>query len=110
MGVTRIEQYLATFSELAPGIATGCRDMNVPLFVTAERAKMVAFSVHVRESPVDFSWASEIQKDSTAVLQSPGTPMRVSASLTDRYGTGLRESRGHKRTPYHPVRTTSRRD
>ncbi|WP_330996477.1 hypothetical protein [Burkholderia diffusa] len=63
MGVTRIEQYLATFSELAPGIETGCRDMNIPLFVTAERAKMVAFSVHVRESPADFSWALEISGD-----------------------------------------------
>ncbi|KAB0644447.1 transporter substrate-binding domain-containing protein [Burkholderia latens] len=47
IGVTRIEHHLTTFSELLPGVAAGRWDMNVPLFVTPERAAMVAFSVPV---------------------------------------------------------------
>ncbi|ALE54012.1 transporter substrate-binding domain-containing protein [Paraburkholderia sp. RL17-368-BIF-A] len=47
IGVARIEYHLTTFSELLPGVQAGRWDMNVPLFVTAERAEMVAFSVPV---------------------------------------------------------------
>ncbi|MCA8274863.1 transporter substrate-binding domain-containing protein [Burkholderia sp. AU30280] len=47
IGVTQIEHRLTTFSELLPGVATGRWDMNVPLFVTPERAETVAFSVPV---------------------------------------------------------------
>ncbi|WEY43234.1 transporter substrate-binding domain-containing protein [Paraburkholderia sp. SUR17] len=47
IGVTRIEHRLTTFSELLPGVEAGRWDMNVPLFVTPERANLVAFSVPV---------------------------------------------------------------
>ncbi|EEA00740.1 extracellular solute-binding protein family 3 [Burkholderia sp. H160] len=47
IGVTRIEHRLTTFSELLPGVEAGRWDMNVPLFVTPERARKVAFSVPV---------------------------------------------------------------
>lgn len=47
IGVTRIEHRLTTFSELLPGVAAGRWDMNVPLFITPERARSVAFSVPV---------------------------------------------------------------
>ncbi|NKJ50484.1 amino acid ABC transporter substrate-binding protein [Burkholderia sp. SG-MS1] len=47
IGVTRIEHHLTTFSELLPGVQAGRWDMNVPLFVTPERAARVAFSVPV---------------------------------------------------------------
>jgi polar amino acid transport system substrate-binding protein len=47
IGVTQIEHHLTTFSELLPGVKAGRWDMNVPLFVTSERANMVAFSVPV---------------------------------------------------------------
>lgn len=47
IGATRIEYRPTTFSELLPGVQEGRWDMNVPLFVTAERAAHVAFSVPV---------------------------------------------------------------
>lgn len=47
IGVTRIEHRITTFSELLPGVAAGRWDMNVPLFVTPERARLVAFSMPV---------------------------------------------------------------
>jgi polar amino acid transport system substrate-binding protein len=47
IGVSNIEHYLTTFEELLPGVQEGRWDMNVPLFVTAERAEHVAFSVPV---------------------------------------------------------------
>lgn len=47
IGVTRIEHHLTTFSELLPGVEAGRWDMNVPLFVTPERARLVAFSLPV---------------------------------------------------------------
>jgi polar amino acid transport system substrate-binding protein len=47
IGVTRIKHRLTTFSELLPGVEAGRWDMNVPLFVTPERAARVAFSVPV---------------------------------------------------------------
>lgn len=47
IGVTEIVYRLTTFSELLPGVQTGRWDMNVPLFVTAERASSVAFSLPV---------------------------------------------------------------
>lgn len=46
-GVSSIEHHLTTFEELLPGVQEGRWDMNVPLFVTAERAEHVAFSVPV---------------------------------------------------------------
>ncbi len=47
IGVTRIEHRLTTFSELLAGVEAGRWDMNVPLFVTPERAHLVAFSLPV---------------------------------------------------------------
>ncbi|WP_175978758.1 transporter substrate-binding domain-containing protein [Burkholderia sp. BCC1047] len=47
IGVTRIEYCATTFSELLPGVASGHWDMNVPLFVTPQRADTVAFSAPV---------------------------------------------------------------
>lgn len=47
VGATQIEHCLTTFSELLPGVEAGHWDMNVPLFVTPERANLVAFSVPV---------------------------------------------------------------
>ncbi|WMY10909.1 transporter substrate-binding domain-containing protein [Paraburkholderia phenoliruptrix] len=47
IGITQIEHRLTTFSELLPGVEAGRWDMNVPLFVTPERAGLVAFSLPV---------------------------------------------------------------
>jgi polar amino acid transport system substrate-binding protein len=47
IGVTRIEHRPTSFSELLPGVEAGRWDMNVPLFVTRERANRVAFSIPV---------------------------------------------------------------
>ncbi|ABE36701.1 amino acid ABC transporter substrate-binding protein, PAAT family [Paraburkholderia xenovorans LB400] len=47
IGATMIDYRLTTFSELLPGVEAGRWDMNVPLFVTPERANLVAFSVPV---------------------------------------------------------------
>jgi polar amino acid transport system substrate-binding protein len=47
IGVSRIEHHLTTFSELLPGVEAGRWEMNVPLFVTPERASKVAFSLPV---------------------------------------------------------------
>lgn len=47
IGVSSIEYQLTTFEELLPGVQAGRWDMNVPIFVTTERAKDVAFSVPV---------------------------------------------------------------
>ena len=44
IGVKRVETCLTTFAELIPGVAARRWDINVPLFVTAERGKTVAFS------------------------------------------------------------------
>jgi polar amino acid transport system substrate-binding protein len=47
IGVTWIAHHPTTFSELLPGVEAGRWDMNVPLFVTPDRANLVAFSVPV---------------------------------------------------------------
>ena len=47
IGVSSIEYQLTSFEELLPGVHEGRWDMNVPIFVTAERAERVAFSVPV---------------------------------------------------------------
>lgn len=47
IGVQSIEYQLTTFEELLPGVQAGRWDMNVPIFVTPERAMNVAFSVPV---------------------------------------------------------------
>ncbi|MBN9219511.1 MAG: transporter substrate-binding domain-containing protein [Mesorhizobium sp.] len=47
IGVTDIEYHLTSFGEFLPGVQEGRWDMNVPIFVTAERARQVAFSVPV---------------------------------------------------------------
>ncbi|MFM0180768.1 transporter substrate-binding domain-containing protein [Paraburkholderia nemoris] len=44
IGVTSIEHQPTSFEELLPGVQEGKWDMNVPIFVTAERAKSVTFS------------------------------------------------------------------
>lgn len=73
IGITQIEHRLTTFSELLPGVEAGRWDMNVPLFVTPERATLVAFS-----SPV---WAI-----SDGFLVRAGNPkgLRSYASLAER--------------------------
>ena len=43
-GVTDIEHVLTSFDELLPGVSQGRWDMNVPIFITPERAQHVAFS------------------------------------------------------------------
>lgn len=47
IGVRVVECRLTTFSELLSGVAAGHWDINVPLFVTVERAELVAFSAPV---------------------------------------------------------------
>lgn len=47
IGVSSIEYVLARFEELLPGVQSGRWDINVPIFITPERAKDVAFSVPV---------------------------------------------------------------
>jgi polar amino acid transport system substrate-binding protein len=47
IGVTFIEYVPTTFGEFLPGVEAGRWDMNVPIFVSAERAKRVAFSLPV---------------------------------------------------------------
>ncbi|KXU96503.1 amino acid ABC transporter substrate-binding protein [Caballeronia megalochromosomata] len=44
IGATSVEHEPTSFEELLPGVQEGRWDMNVPIFVTAERAKTVAFS------------------------------------------------------------------
>ncbi|RQS62946.1 amino acid ABC transporter substrate-binding protein [Burkholderia sp. Bp8963] len=47
IGVTSIKHHPTTFNELLPGVRMGRWDMNVPLFVTPERAAQVTFSLPV---------------------------------------------------------------
>ncbi len=47
IGVTAIEHIPTSFDELLPGVQQGRWDMNVPIFITPERARHVAFSVPV---------------------------------------------------------------
>ncbi|HJR20105.1 MAG TPA: transporter substrate-binding domain-containing protein [Dongiaceae bacterium] len=44
IGIERIETRLVTFAELLPGVAHGDWQINTPLFITAERARLVDFS------------------------------------------------------------------
>jgi len=44
LGVTAFEQRLTTFAELLPGLANGRWTLTTPLFVTAERRRLVDFS------------------------------------------------------------------
>jgi len=44
LGVRHVELQLTTFAELLPGVASGRWTMNTPLFVSAERQALVAFS------------------------------------------------------------------
>ncbi|MGJ7503965.1 transporter substrate-binding domain-containing protein [Variovorax sp. ZT5P49] len=43
IGVSSIEHHLTSFGELLPGVQEGRWDMNVPIFVTPERARQVTF-------------------------------------------------------------------
>lgn len=47
IGVAAIEHVPVSFDEFLPGVRQGRWEMNVPIFVTAERAQHVAFSVPV---------------------------------------------------------------
>ena len=47
IGVTSITHVPVAFDEFLPGVQEGRWDMNVPIFVTPERAKQVAFSIPV---------------------------------------------------------------
>lgn len=44
IGIERIETRLVTFAELLPGVARGDWQINTPLFITEERARLVEFS------------------------------------------------------------------
>ena len=44
IGIERIEARLVTFAELLPGVAAGAWQINTPLFITEERARLVDFS------------------------------------------------------------------
>ena len=44
IGIERIETRLVTFAELLPGVASSAWHINTPLFVTAERSRLVDFS------------------------------------------------------------------
>lgn len=44
LGVSEFEQQLTTFAELLPGLASGRWTLTTPLFITAERQKLVDFS------------------------------------------------------------------
>ncbi|MGJ7530369.1 transporter substrate-binding domain-containing protein [Variovorax sp. GB1P17] len=44
IGVSSIEHHLTSFEELLPGVQERRWDMNVPIFVTPERARLVTFS------------------------------------------------------------------
>jgi len=46
-GITQVHHYLTTFDELLPGVQRGRWDINVPLFVTPQRASEVDFSLPV---------------------------------------------------------------
>lgn len=47
LGYTKIDVQRVTFEELLPGVITGRWDLNVPIFVTAERSTSVDFSAPV---------------------------------------------------------------
>ena len=47
IGVTAIERVPASFDEFLPGLQQGRWDMNVPIFITPERARHVALSLPV---------------------------------------------------------------
>jgi polar amino acid transport system substrate-binding protein len=47
IGVTSIEYQPTSFEEFLPGVQEGRWDMNVPIFISAERARHVAFSLPV---------------------------------------------------------------
>jgi len=47
IGVTAIEHVPTSFDEFLPGVQQGRWDMNVPIFITPERAQHVAFSLPV---------------------------------------------------------------
>ncbi|MGB4058817.1 MAG: transporter substrate-binding domain-containing protein [Burkholderiaceae bacterium] len=47
IGVTAIDRVPTTFDELLPGVQQGRWDMNVPIFITPERAQHVSFSLPV---------------------------------------------------------------
>ena len=47
IGVTDIEYIHTTFENLLPGVQSGKWDMNVPIFVTSERERVVTFSTPV---------------------------------------------------------------
>jgi polar amino acid transport system substrate-binding protein len=47
IGVTAIEHVPTSFDQFLPGVQKGSWDMNVPIFITPERAEHVAFSVPV---------------------------------------------------------------
>jgi polar amino acid transport system substrate-binding protein len=78
IGITRIEYRLTTFSKLLPGVESGRWDMNVPLFVTPERAQLIAFSMPV--------WAIE-----DSFLVRAGNPKALDSytSLAERHDAHL---------------------
>jgi ABC-type amino acid transport substrate-binding protein len=97
IGVTRIEHRLTTFSELLPGVEAGRWDMNVPLFVTPERAKLVAFSLPVwaigdgflvrAGNPKALNSYASIAERQDAHQWRPDS-MHVWAGSSDRHGAG----------------------
>lgn len=66
IGVNSIQHVPTSFDEFLPGVQQGRWDMNVPIFVTPERAQHVAFSVPV--------WAL-----SDGFLVQPGNPKALTS-------------------------------
>ena len=54
LGVERIEFILTTFGELIPGLLAGRWHVNTPIFITAERAQLIDYSLPVWASADGF--------------------------------------------------------
>jgi polar amino acid transport system substrate-binding protein len=65
LGVREVEFVLTTFEELIPGLRSQRWDLNSPMFVTAERAAVVDFSVPVWAASDSFIVRSDDRRDFT---------------------------------------------
>jgi polar amino acid transport system substrate-binding protein len=63
MGVADIEFVLTTFGEMLPGLIDRRWHLNVPMFVTAERAELVHFSVPVWAVGDGFAVRADDERD-----------------------------------------------
>jgi polar amino acid transport system substrate-binding protein len=90
IGYTQIQYQRVTFEELLPGVASGSWDMNVPIFITAERGELVDFGVPVWAAGDGFvvvagnpkgldSYSAVARLGDARVGVMPGTVQRLSA-------------------------------